>query len=50
MICRQPEWGRGLLVYEQRDGSELLIGRRCAEYLDYLLSHRDRARQLLALR
>jgi hypothetical protein len=38
-ICHRAEWGGGLLIYHRRDGSELLAGGTCAEYLDYLVIH-----------
>lgn len=44
-ICQLREHGGGLLTYELRDGQELLVGHRCSEYLEYLLSHPDYAHE-----
>jgi hypothetical protein len=44
-ICHRKEHGGGLVPYELRDGHELLVGHRCAEYLDYLASHPEYADQ-----
>jgi len=46
-ICRRAEFGGGLFVYHLRDGSELLVGERCAGYLDYLTAHPHDAPSLL---
>lgn len=35
-ICNRSEHGGGLFTYRMRDGSGLLVGHRCAEYLDHL--------------
>jgi hypothetical protein len=43
-LCTQPERSRGLFTYRQRDGQELLVGHRCAEYLDYFARHPQYAR------
>lgn len=43
-ICLLKEHGGGLLVYQLRDGQELLVGHKCADYIDYLVSHPDYAR------
>jgi hypothetical protein len=39
VICGRRETGGGLIVYRLRDGQDLLLGHRCAEYLDYLIEH-----------
>jgi hypothetical protein len=46
-ICRRAELGGGLLVYRRRDGSELPVGERCADYMDYLIVHPHQAASLL---
>ena len=46
-ICRRAEFGGGLSVFHLRDGSELLVGERCAGYLDYLIAHPHDALSLL---
>jgi hypothetical protein len=46
-ICTRDERTGGLIVYRLRGGSELLVGHRCAEYLDYLLAHPGKADDLL---
>lgn len=46
-ICRRREHGGGLFPFRQRDGQELLLGERCALFLDYLMSHQGEAGELL---
>jgi len=49
-ICVRQERSGGLIVFRLRDGSELLAGHRCAEYLDHLSSlPRVRADYLLRI-
>jgi hypothetical protein len=43
-ICTFVERGGGLFTYHLRNGDELLLGHRCAEYLNYLIAHPDHAR------
>jgi hypothetical protein len=46
-ICARAERGGGLSVFRMRDGSELLAGGRCAEYLDELVGRSQDAPRLL---
>jgi hypothetical protein len=43
-ICTLKEHGGGLVPYRLRDGQELLLGHRCAQYLEYLIAHPEYAR------
>jgi hypothetical protein len=45
-ICARAEHGGGLLSYKNREGSEILLGKRCASFLDYLTDN-PRAESLL---
>lgn len=47
-MCCLKEHGGGLFLYRQRDGQELVVGKRCAQYLDYLRAHPNRVRELLS--
>jgi hypothetical protein len=38
-VCNLREHGGGLVIYQLQNGQELLVGHRCAEYLDYLIAH-----------
>ncbi len=46
-ICTRIEDGGGLLCYKLRDGQELLVGDRCATYLDCLIADPKWARDVL---
>jgi hypothetical protein len=46
-ICTRAEHGGGLLTYQKRDGSELLVGSRCARFVDYLNLHTNNMQSLL---
>ena len=45
-ICRRAEHGGGLFIYQSRDGSEIILGERCASFLDYIATN-SRAQLLL---
>jgi hypothetical protein len=46
-ICNRVEHGGGLVVYRRRDGSDLLTGGRCDQYLSYLIANPGIAQRLL---
>jgi hypothetical protein len=46
-ICNRKEHGGGLAVFRLRDGNQVLVGGRCADFLDYLIAHPTRARAML---
>jgi len=48
VICTRAEHGGGLSIYRCRDGSEILLGKRCAGFLDHLIANPNRAQPLLA--
>jgi hypothetical protein len=39
MICKRKERSGGLFHFEQRNGQLLLLGERCAQYLNHLLGN-----------
>lgn len=46
-ICTRAEHGGGLFTYQSRDGSEMLLGERCAGFLDYLIANPNESQLLL---
>ncbi len=46
-MCKRREGGGGLVCYRLRDGQDLIVGDRCAMYIDYLTKNPTRARVIL---
>jgi hypothetical protein len=49
-MCNREDHVGGLCSFQLRDGNEMVVGRRCAEFLDYLIAHPARACSLLSVR
>lgn len=49
-MCNREEHVGGLCSFQLRDGNEMVVGGRCAEFLDYLIAHPTTARTLLSVR